>query len=96
MIRLKIVSGSRRGATVSYGREPVRVGRGASAELRFADAQDAIVSTHHAQIVFERGAYFLVDTGSTNGTLINGRRDHQAGTQVRRQGPLRLPRWSRG
>ncbi|MBI5719115.1 MAG: transglycosylase SLT domain-containing protein [Burkholderiales bacterium] len=74
MIRLKIVSGSRRGATVSFGREPVRVGRSASAELRFAGAQDATVSTHHAQIVFERGAYFLVDTGSKNGTLVNGRK----------------------
>lgn len=74
MIRLKIVSGSRAGATVSYGREPVRVGRGAGVELRFVEPQDAIVSTHHAQIVYERGAYFLVDTGSTNGTLLNGRR----------------------
>lgn len=74
MIRLKIVSGSRSGTTVSYGREPVRVGRSASAELRFANAQDAIVSTHHAQIIFERGAYFLVDTGSRNGTLLNGRK----------------------
>jgi soluble lytic murein transglycosylase-like protein len=74
VIRLKIVSGSRRGTTVSYGREPVRVGRSASAELRFADAKDAVVSSHHAQIVFERGAYFLVDTGSTNGTLLNGRK----------------------
>jgi soluble lytic murein transglycosylase-like protein len=74
VIRLKIVSGSRRGTTVSYGLEPVRVGRSASAELRFADAQDATVSTHHAQIVFERGVYFLVDTGSRNGTLLNGRK----------------------
>ena len=74
MIRLKIVSGNRSGTTVSYGREPVRVGRSASAELRFADAQDAIVSTHHAQIIFERGVYFLVDTGSKNGTLLNGRK----------------------
>ena len=74
MIRLKFVSGSRRGTTVSYGREPVRVGRSASAELRFADAQDVVVSTHHTQIVFERGAYFLVDTGSKNGTLLNGRK----------------------
>lgn len=74
MIRLKIVSGSRRGNTVSFGHEPVRVGRGAGAELRFADAQDAVVSTHHAQIVFERSVYFLVDTGSKNGTLLNGRK----------------------
>ncbi len=74
MIRLKIVSGSRRGTTVSFGREPVRVGRSAGAELRFDGAQDATVSTHHAQIIFERGAYFLVDTGSKNGTLLNGRK----------------------
>lgn len=75
MIRLKFVSGSRKGTTASFGREPVRIGRSASAELRFAgDAQDAVVSMHHAQIVFERGAYFLVDTGSTNGTLVNGRK----------------------
>ncbi|MFZ2508601.1 MAG: transglycosylase SLT domain-containing protein [Steroidobacteraceae bacterium] len=74
MIRLKIVSGSRRGTTVSYGRGPVRVGRSASAELRFADTQDPVVSSHHAQILFEHGVYVLVDTGSTNGTLLNGRK----------------------
>ena len=74
VIRLKIVSGSRRGSTLSFGREPVRIGRGASADLRFTDAQDIIVSTHHAQIVYERGQYFLIDTGSTNGTLLNGQK----------------------
>lgn len=71
MIRLKIVSGSRAGTTVSFGREPVRVGRAAGADLRFDDTQ--VVSTHHAQILYE-GAYLLVDTGSTNGTLLNGRK----------------------
>ncbi|MBL8288296.1 MAG: transglycosylase SLT domain-containing protein [Rubrivivax sp.] len=74
MIRFKIVSGSRSGTTLGFGREPVRVGRSASAELRFAGAEDAVVSTHHAQVVFERGRWFLVDTGSTNGTLLNGRK----------------------
>ncbi|MFZ2649380.1 MAG: transglycosylase SLT domain-containing protein [Burkholderiaceae bacterium] len=74
MIRLKIVSGSRRGTTVSYGREQVRIGRGAGADLRFDDAPGPVVSTHHAQILFEHGGYFLVDTGSTNGTLLNGRK----------------------
>jgi soluble lytic murein transglycosylase-like protein len=74
VIRLKIVSGSRRGSTVSFGHEPVHIGRSANAELRFAGAEDGTVSTHHAQIVFERGMYVLIDTGSTNGTLINGRK----------------------
>lgn len=87
MIRLKIVSGSRRGSTVSYGRDPVRVGRGPGADLRFDDAQDPVVSTHHAQILHEHGAYFLVDTGSTNGTLLNGRKitkqELKAGDRIR-------------
>jgi len=87
VIRLKIVSGSRRGSTLSYGREPVRIGRGAGADLRFDDAQDPVVSTHHAQILFEHGAYFLVDTGSTNGTLLNGRKitkqELKAGDRIR-------------
>jgi transglycosylase-like protein with SLT domain/FHA domain-containing protein len=87
VIRLKIVSGSRRGSTLSYGRDPVRIGRGAGADLRFDDAQDPVVSTHHAQILFEHGIYFLVDTGSTNGTLLNGRKitkqELKAGDRIR-------------
>jgi len=74
VIHLKFVSGSLSGTTVSHGREPMRIGRSARAELRFSGAQDTFVSTYHAQIVFERGGYHLVDMGSTNGTLVNGRR----------------------
>jgi membrane-bound lytic murein transglycosylase D len=72
VIRLAIVSGARKGHTLDFGHEPVRVGRATTAELRFGGVEDITVSTHHAQIVFERGAYWLVDTGSTNGTLLNG------------------------
>ena len=74
MIRLKIVSGSRNGTTLAFGREPIRVGRSANAEVRFHDVQDSVVSGHHAQIVFERGAYQLLDLGSRNGTWLNGHR----------------------
>jgi soluble lytic murein transglycosylase-like protein len=73
VIRLKFVSGSRRGTTVNYERGPVRVGRSVNAELRFVDSsQDALVSSHHAQILFEHGVCLLIDTGSKNGTLLNG------------------------
>jgi membrane-bound lytic murein transglycosylase D len=84
LIRLKIVSGSRSGTTLSFGREPIRVGRSVNAELRFHDAQDTVVSGHHAQIVFERGAYQLLDLGSRNGTWLNGRK--LAGKQALRTG----------
>ena len=72
MIRLKIVSGSRSGTTVTFGQDPVRVGRAAASDLRFDDSP--VVSSHHAQILFEQGVYLVVDTGSTNGTLLNGRK----------------------
>ena len=74
MIRLKFVSGSHSGTTLAFGREPIRVGRSTSAEVRFHDAQDSVVSGHHAQIIFERGAYQLLDLGSRNGTWLNGRK----------------------
>jgi len=34
--------------------------------------EDASVSSHHAEIVFEGGEYHLNDKGSTNGTFVNG------------------------
>jgi hypothetical protein len=34
---------------------------------------DARVSTHHAEIRFEDGHYVVVDVGSSNGTLVNGK-----------------------
>jgi len=35
---------------------------------------DAALSTRHAQITQQRGAYVLEDLGSTNGTFVNGER----------------------
>ncbi len=87
MIHLRFVNGARAGERVSFGREPVRVGRSTKAELRFDEAEFAVVSAHHAQIVYDRGAYVLVDTGSTNGTLVNGhrvtKRELHSGDRVR-------------
>jgi pSer/pThr/pTyr-binding forkhead associated (FHA) protein len=34
--------------------------------------EDASVSSHHAEIVFQDGQYQLQDKGSTNGTFLNG------------------------
>jgi serine phosphatase RsbU (regulator of sigma subunit) len=45
---------------------------------RQADAQVCLesqaVSRHHARIVFEKGAYYVEDLHSSNGTFVNGRR----------------------
>src|SRR5438270_525207 len=39
-----------------------------------AAAMDPKVSSHHAQFMYEDGQWFVVDTGSTNGTLVDGER----------------------
>jgi hypothetical protein len=45
------------------------IGRADDNEVRINDQR---ASKHHAEIVYEDGAYFLVDMESANGTLLNG------------------------
>jgi len=49
----------------------IRIGRGADCDVRFDARMDTRVSTHHAEIRFDNGNYLVVDTGSSNGTLVN-------------------------
>lgn len=51
------------------GEEKLTVGRLADNTLQIDDAS---VSSHHAEIVFEAGHHHLHDLGSTNGTFVNG------------------------
>lgn len=54
----------------------ITIGRGADASLRLPDTG---VSRRHAQLRRHGDGYVLVDLGSTNGTLVNGRNvtEHQ-------------------
>ncbi|HUG13966.1 MAG TPA: FHA domain-containing protein [Thermomicrobiales bacterium] len=51
----------------------ITIGRGSEAHVR---VNDLSVSTLHAAITWEapRGAHLICDTGSTNGTFVNGQR----------------------
>jgi pSer/pThr/pTyr-binding forkhead associated (FHA) protein len=51
------------------GEEKLTIGRLADNTLQI---EDASVSSHHAEIVFEGGQHHLNDLGSTNGTFVNG------------------------
>ncbi len=53
----------------------IRIGSMADNDLVFVD--DA-VSRYHCRIVQEEGGYLLLDTGSTNGTFVNGVRVREA------------------
>lgn len=73
MIRLTHLSGSLQGTASTSPKAVVRIGRGADCDVRFDSRLDARVSTHHAEIRFDNGHYLVVDTGSSNGTLVNGK-----------------------
>jgi hypothetical protein len=73
VVRLTHLSGSRAGRVETLSKPVLRVGRGAQCDLRFDAAHDLTVSTYHAEIRFDGTTYVLVDTDSTNGTLLNGR-----------------------
>ena len=74
MIRIQHLSGSLQGQTSSSGKMVVRVGRAQDCDVRFDAARDPKVSGHHAEFLYEDGQWFVVDTGSTNGTLVDGAR----------------------
>jgi len=47
------------------------LGRSRECELRLGDVN---ISRQHAEVLHEREAYWIVDLGSMNGTLVNGKR----------------------
>src|SRR6266851_5560693 len=73
MDRLTNISGSLRGTSSTSPKAVIRIGRGADCDVRFDARLDAKVSAHHAEIRFDNGYYLVVDTGSSNGTLVNGK-----------------------
>lgn len=66
-----VVGGSERGKKIEIGLAPIGIGRSADNGLRFADS---FVSSHHCSIRFEEGQLWVTDTGSTNGSFIEGER----------------------
>lgn len=68
---LEILGGDRAGETFPLGKDRVVLGRKPGCDVVLADEK---VSGRHAEIVFEDGRYVLRDLGSTNGTLLDGRR----------------------
>ena len=73
MIRLTHLSGSLQGTASMSPKAVIRIGRGADCDVRFDAQRDTLVSTHHAEIRFQDGQYVVVDVGSSNGTLVNGK-----------------------
>ncbi len=66
------------GRRVRAGEEPVSIGRVDECTITIPDPK---VSRHHAEVRRDREGFVLVDLGSTNGTLVNGRPVREAPLQ---------------
>lgn len=71
MPKLEILSGKREGDTVDLSNEGLDIGNRKTAKLSI---RDPWISWNHAKIVFEDGRFVIEDLGSSNGTLVNGRK----------------------
>jgi S1-C subfamily serine protease len=71
-IELRILSGARAGQSEVFDKSTILIGRKPANDLRFDLRGDLDVSGDHARIREEAGQWSVVDTGSTNGTYVNG------------------------
>ncbi len=74
MIRLRQSKGSDSGRELEFEQELIRIGRMPDSDVDFDPEVDLDASGRHAELRYERGRYLLVDTGSRNGTWLNGQR----------------------
>ncbi|MBX7246953.1 MAG: sigma 54-interacting transcriptional regulator [Candidatus Sumerlaeaceae bacterium] len=68
MSSLLVIKGPNLGVRYEIG-DRARIGRGEDTDIQVADPN---VSRHHAEIVRNRMAYTIIDTGSKNGVQVNG------------------------
>ena len=67
------LTGQKRGTRDEIKADRITIGRATDNVYRFSDDQRR-VSSHHAEIRLNGDRWILFDLGSTNGTMINGRR----------------------
>lgn len=74
MIRLLQIQGADSGRELELDRDLIRIGRMPDSDVNFDPEVDLDASGRHAEIRNEDGRYLLIDTGSRNGTWLNGQR----------------------
>ncbi len=74
MIRLRQIKGADSGREFEFDQDLIRIGRMPDSDVNFDPEVDLDASGRHAEIRNENGRYLLIDTGSRNGTWLNGQR----------------------
>lgn len=73
-IEIEILSGARQGQRERFEKSVIAIGRHPMSDLRFDAERDLDVSGRHAELRGVEGKWTLHDSGSTNGTYVNGAR----------------------
>jgi S1-C subfamily serine protease len=72
-LRLRPVSGPRRGQELEFSGPRVRIGRSRDNDLILPEYDPSFSSAHHAEALLDSsGSWWIVDAGSSNGTRLNG------------------------
>jgi hypothetical protein len=71
---LRYLSGPRRGDELIVSGPRVRIGRSRDNVIILTESDAPASSAHHAEAVVEGSAWWILDSGSTNGTFVNGTR----------------------
>jgi hypothetical protein len=73
-LRLRFLTGPRRGQQAVFSGPRIRIGRSRDNDLVLSDEGAPQSSGHHAEVVAGAGGWWLSDLDSTNGTFVNGAR----------------------
>ena len=68
---LVVTAGPLTGTKITLGEQPILIGRADDSTLVLTDD---FASSRHARLTNRGGQWYVEDLGSTNGTLVNGRR----------------------
>jgi pSer/pThr/pTyr-binding forkhead associated (FHA) protein len=82
MILLRQIKGADSGREFEFSQDLIRIGRMPDSDVNFDPEVDLDASGRHAEIRNEDGRYLLIDTGSRNGTWLNGQRIKHAALNV--------------
>jgi S1-C subfamily serine protease len=69
---LRCLSGPRRGQEFISRGPRIRIGRSRDNDIVLVESESPPSSGKHAEALLDRGAWWIVDAGSTNGTYVNG------------------------